>query len=338
MLHTLEDFCKYLWPCADEASLRRRYYWLVRLSRNRSRAGCYHEVLLPRKDGGFRRVMAPSEPLKRLQKGILPLLSEGELHPRAAAYRRGNSVLDNAAPHAGKPLVVKLDIRDFFGSIRFAAVFSAVDRALRRSSLAGAHYLNAYDRAEPDPRHYNRVLSYYIAAFCTLHGGLVQGAPTSPLLSNLAFAPLDVLIDGYCQKHGITYTRYSDDLTFSGAFNPHALTGFVEHLLSANGFALNGKKTAVLGRGVRQKVTGVVVNGIPQADREYRRQIRQELHYMQLYGVENHLLRRAAGEQPAVYLQGLLGRIGFVLQIRPDDAVFQGYRELCKAMLRRLEV
>lgn len=337
MLHTLEDFCEYLWPGGDPPLRRRRYYWLARLSKNTYRKSCYREILLPRKNGGFRRIQAPSPALKWVQRAILPLLAQGELSPNAVAYRRHCCVRDNAAPHAGKPLVVKLDIHDFFGSIKFASVFSAIDRALRRSPLAGVHYLNAYDRVEPDPRHYNRVLSYYFAAFCTLYGVLVQGAPTSPLLSNLVFAPLDALIDAYCQKHKITYTRYSDDMTFSGAFNPHALTGFVSHLLAANGFTLNGEKMAVLGRGVRQKVTGVVVNGQPQADREYRRKIRGEMHYMQKYGVESHLERLGLGEPPEAYLRGLSGRIGFVLQIRPGDRVFLGYSQLCRTLLRRLE-
>lgn len=336
MLHTLEDFCAYLWPGADADLLRRRYYWLCRLTGNGRRAKCYHEVCLPRRDGGVRRVEAPSAPLKRVQRALLPLLSDGEVSPYAAAYRKGVCVRDNAAPHAGSPLVVKLDIHDFFGSIRFVAVFSAIDRALRLSPLAGVHYLNAYDRTKPDPRHYNRVLSHYFTCFCTLHGALVQGAPTSPLLSNLVFAPLDALIGAYCEKRGIVYTRYSDDMTFSGAFNPHALIGFVEHLLRANGFLLNGKKTAVLGRGVRQKITGVVVNDTPRAVRAYRREIRQEMYYMQAYGLESHLSRCGIADPPEAYLHRLMGRIGFVLQIQPDNVEFLEYRGLCAALLERL--
>lgn len=338
MLHTLEDFCGFLWPDVDADALRRRYYWLCRLTENGRRAECYRELLLPRGDGRVRRVQAPSEPLKRVQRALLPLLSNGEVSPHAAAYRKGVCIRDNAAPHAGSPLVVKLDIHDFFGSIRFASVFSAIDRALRLSPLAGVHYLNAYDRSEPDPRHYNRVLSYYFTCFCTLHGGLVQGAPTSPHLSNLVFAPLDTLIAGYCQKRRITYTRYSDDMTFSGAFNAHGLMGFVEHLLRVNGYRLNEKKTAVLGKGVRQKITGVVVNSGPQSDRQYRRTIRQEMHYMQVYGLEAHMARKGEREPPQAYLRRLMGRIGFVLQIQPDDPEFLEYRGLCAALLKALEI
>lgn len=338
MLHTLEDFCAYLWPGADAQALRRRYYQLVRMAKNGYRRTCYREIALPKGDGGVRRVLSPAHLLKVVQRGILPLLAQGEVSPHAAAYRPGGCILGNAAPHAGSPLVVRLDISDFFGSLRFAPVFSAIDRALGASPLCGGHYLNAYDRAEPDPRHFNRVLSHYFTAFCTLDGALVQGAPTSPLLSNLVFAPLDRLIGAYCQKHGIVYTRYSDDLTFSGDFNARALIGFAEHLLAANGFALNGKKTAILGRGVRQKVTGIVVNEAPRVDREYRRKIRGEMHYIRRFGVEDHLRRAAPGERPEAYLHSLAGRVAFVLQIQPGDAEFLEYRAACAALLRELEV
>lgn len=341
MLHTLEDFCAWYAPASGEAQLRRRYYQLHRLMEARFRKRCYRTLLLAKRGGGTRRVLAPSEPLKRVQRAILRVIEQAEVSPHAAAYRMGRGVLYNAAPHAGQPLLVRLDIRDFFGSIRFAQVFSAIDGALKQSPLVGRHYLNAYDRAEYDARRFNQVLSFCFARLCTLEGSLVQGAPTSPMLSNLVFYPVDNRIAAYCAKRGIIYTRYSDDLTFSGNFNPHALISFIRRLLAENRFALHEGKTAILGKGVRQSVTGVVVNQTPHASRPYRRKIRQELYYLNRFGLLEHLRRlEETAETPLreePYLRGLLGRIAFVLQVCPTDAEFIDYRKQACALLQALQ-
>lgn len=325
MLHTLEDFCAYLYHNQDERQFYRLYYQLVRFSHEEYCKGCYTLREFPKKSGGTRQICVPSLPLKRIQRGILPLLSGGEFR-YATAYTAGKSVRDNALPHLGQPLVVKLDICDFFGSVTFQQVFQAIDRALENSLLAGRHYLNADDRASVENKNYNSVLSFYFARLCTRGGALPQGAPTSPLLSNLVFAPLDEIIGGYCEKRRIAYTRYSDDMTFSGSFNPLSLIGFVRHILASNGFELNDGKTKILNRGCRRKITGAVVNEKLQAPREYRRGIRQEMYYIQKYGLEGHLSRRKVKAEPQKYRNSLLGRIGFVLQLSPGDTEFQQYK------------
>lgn len=326
MIHTLEDFCTYLYRNKDGLKQSRCFYQLVRFSRNQYRKSCYTLRSLPKKGGGVRLICEPSPPLKRIQRGILPLLSGGE-SVYATAYTAGRSVLDNALPHVGHPLVVKLDIRDFFGSVTFPQVFRAIDKALKASPLTGCHYLNADDRACVENKNYNSVLSFYFARFCTLGGTLPQGAPTSPLLSNLVFAPIDAIIGEYCKKRRITYTRYSDDMTFSGAFNPLSLIDFVRHILSVNGFELNDGKTKILGRGVRQTVTGASVNETLQATREYRGKIRQEMHYIRKYGLAGHLERVKIRTEPEQYRNQLLGRIGFVLQLSPGNTEFRQYKK-----------
>jgi Retron-type reverse transcriptase len=326
MLHTLEDFCAYLYHNKDKRHFYRCYYQLVRFSRDGYRRNCYTLRRLPKKSGGTRLICEPSLPLKRIQRGILPLLSGGE-SAYAVAYTEGKSIRDNALPHLGQPLVVKLDIRDFFGSIRFSQVFRAIDRALESSPLVGHHYLNADDRACVENKNHNSILSFYFARFCTLDGALPQGAPTSPLLSNLVLAPVDEIIGEYCEKRRIAYTRYSDDMTFSGAFNPLSLIDFVRHILSTNGFELNSRKTKILGRGFRRKITGVVVNEKLQAAREYRRKIRQEMHYIQKYGLEDHLGHKGAKMASGEYRNQLLGRIGFVLQLSPENLEFRQYKK-----------
>lgn len=325
MLHTLEDFCSDLYHNKDERQFYRRYYQLLRFSREKYRKRCYTVRELPKKSGGTRLICEPSPPLKRIQRGMMPLISGGESR-YATAYIVGKSVRDNALPHLGQALVVKLDISDFFGSIRFTQVFRAIDKALEASPLTGCHYLNADDRACVENKNYNSVLSFYFTKFCTHGGVLPQGAPTSPLLSNLIFAPIDEMIGAYCKKRSIAYTRYSDDMTFSGAFNPLALIDFVRYILAVNHFELNDKKTKILGLGCRRKITGAVVNEKLQAGRDYRRAIRQEMHYIQKYGLEEHIHRIEAKTGPVDYRSSLLGRIGFVLQLCPEDAEFRQYK------------
>lgn len=326
MIHTLEDFCTYLYRNKDARRRNRCYYQLVRFSRNRYRKNCYTMRSLPKKSGGVRLICEPSTSLKRIQRGILPLLSGGE-SVYATAYTAGRSVLDNALPHVGQPLVVKLDIRDFFGSITFPQVFRAIDKALKSSPLTGCHYLNADDRACVENKNYNSVLSFYFARLCTFGGTLPQGAPTSPLLSNLVFAPIDEIIGEYCKKRRVAYTRYSDDMTFSGTFNPLSLIDFVRHILFINDFELNDEKTKILGRGVRQTVTGATVNETLQAIRKYRRKIRQEMHYIRKYGLAGHLERMKIKTEPEQYRNQLLGRIGFVLQLSPGNTEFRQYKK-----------
>lgn len=325
----------------DEKKQRRLYYQLVRFSHNHYRKGCYTLLELPKRDGGIRPVLAPSKPLKRVQRMLIPLLSYGSLSESATAYRQGSATVQNALPHVGRPLLVKLDIRNFFGSIRFSQVFTAVDHALSASPSVGRHELNAYDRMSWDSRHYNQVLSFYFTQFCTLDGVLAQGAPTSPLLSNLVFYPIDLRIEAYCKKRGIRYTRYSDDMAFSGSFHPHALLSFVEKLLMENGFQLNMDKAAVLGKGDCRKVTGIVVNEAPHVDTAYRKKLRQTVHYIGKYGVRDHLAyigHGGAGQEAVLsYLRRLQGQVSYVLQVQPDSQEFQRYQKLCQSWIRREE-
>ena len=336
MIQTLEDFCQQLYPDASARSLQKNQFWLLSLRSGKKKRAEYRLFWLAKRGGGYRPVSAPSPGLKQVQQGILSLLNHGDLSPHATAYRPGKNLLDNATPHVGKPLLVKLDIRNFFGSIRFPAVFHAIDQALRRAPRVGPHK-KAYPPEAQEARNYNTVLSFFFSCFCTLDGVLPQGAPTSPMLSNLIFLPLDQHIAAFCEPHGIAYTRYSDDLTFSGDFAPDMLIRFVCRLLQENHFSLNEEKTVVARTGSQQRVTGVVVNSHPQGERAYRRRIRQELYNIHRFGLASHLLhegRPDAALCPDSYLRGLLGRINFILQLCPYDREFLEYRTDCLALLR----
>ncbi len=255
---------------------------------------------LPKRDGKVRKVYAVSGALAQVQHWILRnILDELPVNPHAMAYVKGKSLLDNANPHAGKKLVVKADIKDFFGSVKYVSVY---------------HVFKSVG--------YSESVSTLLANLCCLRGHIMQGACTSPALSNLCFAVIDEKISAFCAERSITYTRYSDDMTFSGDFAPSELITYLRSLLKFYGFTMNDKKTKVLYRHHRQTVTGAVVNERPQPSKEYRRRIRQEVYFIRKYGVLGHMDRLKDNKcyvSPINYLESLIGRMNYVLQYTPDD-------------------
>lgn len=324
MITTLKEFSEKFSDTAQKERddvANRRYYYLLRFGTDGFvKRKSYHEVPLAKKNGGVRILQVPNHGLKNLQRQLLPFLSCGNTSKYAFAYVKGKSLLQHGIQHQNKPLLVKLDIENFFGSISFGQVFFAIDQALTNC---------------PDIATEHKSLAYHFTQFSTLEGTLPQGAPTSPILSNLVFCTIDEKIASYCQKKGIVYTRYSDDLTFSGAFAPMHLISFVRKLLLKNGFLLNEEKTVIAGKGRQQKVTGIVVNDRPQTTKEYRKKIRQELYFIGKHGVDGHLKFLKAKHNSFVsltessYLHSLLGRICFVLQIDPNNQEFLQYKMVC---------
>ena len=124
---------------------------------------------------------------------------------------------------------------------------------------------------------------------CCFREALPQGAPTSPTISNLVMASFDESMGGWCEERQISYTRYCDDMTFSGEFDPGMVIRKVSAYLEQMGMVLNRKKTRVYTRGSRQEVTGLTVNERVQVPRFYRKKLRQEWYYCKKYGVKEHI-------------------------------------------------
>jgi len=258
----------------------------------------YRRVELPKRDGGVRTLSVPDAPLKAVQRRIAQvLLPQLPVSGYARAYRDCVSVLDNARPHVGKPAVLTLDILKFFDSVRYSDVKDAAFPAWK----------------------YSEPLRILLAMLCYYHDSLPQGAPTSPAISNLVLYGFDRRVGGWCRGKGIAYTRYCDDMTFSGDFDAEEVIALVQGELGKQGLLLNRQKTRIQRPGVRQSVTGVVVNERPHTPAGYRRAIRQELYYCQKYGVADHLKRIESPDTPELYLQRLLGRVNYALQIDPSD-------------------
>lgn len=258
----------------------------------------YRTVEIPKKDGGVRRLTVPDEALKRVQRAILHrLLVHMPVSPCAAAYRFGGGAVRGAARHVGSRQVLRLDIQHFFDSVRYSAVKDAVF----------------------PPEIFSEPLRVLLTMLCYYRDSLPQGAPTSPAIVNILLRDFDRRVGAWCRAREITYTRYCDDLTFSG----EDLTGvrpMAEAELRALGFFLNDHKTRLRSAGRRQTVTGLVVNEKVSVPREKRRAIRQAVYCCRRFGVEGHLERTGETLSPEVCLDRLLGQVGYVLQADPGCA------------------
>ena len=258
----------------------------------------YHKVSLPKKNGGCRNLSVPDEALKSIQKRISEvLLIHMPVSRYAKAYRFGSSTLCNAKHHVGKQVVLKLDILHFFDSIRYSAV---------------------KDKVFPEEI-YAEPLRILLTMLCYHKDALPQGAPSSPVVTNIILYEFDELVGHWCRERGIAYTRYCDDMTFSGDFDPAEVIRFVRLELKKLGFLLNEQKTRIQCPGQQQSVTGIVVNEKLSIPTDYRRRLRQELYYCRKFSIQEHLQKIGLVLPEETYRMQLLGKVNYVLQVHCDD-------------------
>lgn len=287
----------------DEMSeqLQHYYYrWVPKRSRLRLRNDAKPQAAPPPKPGWFGRLLGkspppppvstpqpeapavphrlleiPKERLKTIQRKILAeILTHVPPHPAAHGFRRGGSVVTNSRPHCGHVVVMKFDLTDFFTSVPWARVH-AIFRVLGyphaiASALTGLCTVRTSRRVlltqpyrldHPQRDTENRLRERH----------LPQGAPTSPALANLAAYHLDCRLAGLAAFYGATYTRYADDLTFSGGRQLFRIRArfqlAVTDIAASEGFVVNPRKTRAMGQAGQQTVTGVVVNVKPNVAR-----------------------------------------------------------------------
>ena len=258
----------------------------------------YHRAKLPKKSGGYRNLSVPDEILKAIQRQISEvLLIHMPVSRYAKAYRFGSSTLRNAKHHVGKQVVLKLDILHFFDSIRYSTV---------------------KDMVFPEEI-YAEPLRILLTMLCYHKDALPQGAPSSPAITNIILYEFDEVIGQWCRERGIAYTRYCDDITFSGDFDPAEVIRFVRLELKELGFLLNEQKTRIQRPGQQQSVTGIVVNEKLSIPAVYRRKLRQELYYCRKFGIQEHLQKIGLETPEDTYRMQLLGKVNYVLQVHPDD-------------------
>ena len=264
----------------------------------------YKKFSIKKRNGKKRNILSPYTELKKIQLNILnDLLYDKRPSKYAKAYIKNITLVDNVKIHKGYKYILKLDIKSFFENISYVDVFNIYKEYGFSDRICGL-----------------------LAHLTTYEDYLPQGSPTSPYLSNLVLRDFDYKIGKWCDKNNINYTRYSDDMTFSMNVYNKDLIRFVRKNLSKYGLELNNDKICLVKSSSRQKITGIVVNDKVQVDSEYRKKIRQELYYINKYGINDHL-KRINIKYKNKYLKSLYGRILFVLSVDLKNKEFIKYRD-----------
>jgi hypothetical protein len=280
----------------------------------------YRYAAVPRRSGLPRVIEAPKLRLKEVQRWILrEILDHVPIHDAAQGFARGRSVIDHARRHTGQPVLLRMDLADFFASVSAGRVFGIFETLGYDASVA--HVLTGL-ATNVVPRHVWNVVHAAASAapvpsrfrlgraLATPH--LPQGAPTSPALANLAAFRLDRRLSGLAAGLGLRYSRYADDLAFSGARLPRrgaALEALVARIVREEGFALNSDKTVVRTRAARQSVCGIVVNATPNVTRADYDRLKAILHNAARDGPAASGLTGRAAE--------LQGQIAWVASLNP---------------------
>jgi RNA-directed DNA polymerase len=226
----------------------------------------YETTTIPKRSGGKRVLHVPDRASKHLQRKLLKQLIERlPIHDNVHGFRKGRSIVDNAAEHIGQEVIVKLDIVDFFPSTNSERVESAFKGAgFDKSSAKLLTRLTCYE------------------------GGLPQGAPTSPALSNYVNKNMDVKLADAALRRSARYTRYADDITFSFAEYSrdkiHDLLISTGKILQYYGYRQNNRKKRIIRQHRQQLVTGLVVNERVNLPRKTRRWLRSVKHRMETGG------------------------------------------------------
>ncbi len=269
----------------------------------------YHNVFIPKSDGSKRRLSVPDLILKRVQKSIADnILVQYPISRYAKAYKVGSSVQQNAQPHVGKKKILKLDIEGFFDNILYSQVKEIVFFEEK----------------------YSESIRILLTMLCYYKESLPQGAPTSPAITNIIMFDFDETVGAFCSKKNIAYTRYCDDMTFSGDFDEREIISFVKDELCKLGLFLKNRKTAIVSATKRQTVTGIVVNEKINITKDYKKNIRQEIYYIKKFGLDEHLNRLGISDKQR-YILSLKGRIAFVLQTIPNQHEFLEYKDFLNA-------
>jgi RNA-directed DNA polymerase len=301
--------------------LRTLTWWVWALNENKR----YYEFEIARRTGGMpRAIRAPIKPIKDLQQALLPLLETAyDPKPHVHGFVRGRSPITNGAVHRGQRWILRIDLENFFPSINFGRV-----RGLFRTY----------------PFYYPEEVATLLAQICCHRNELPQGAPTSPILSNLVCRQLDKEMAAFGNALHCHYSRYADDISFSSGRRTFpgeiatvinklpALSPELRQIVSGNGFVINDAKTRLMPRRQRQRVTGLVVNERLNVPREYSRHLRAVLHIWAKYGHDDAraAFERAVGTRnwppgkaPPAFRLVIRGQLQYLGGVRGYDRVYQ---------------
>ena len=284
----------------------------------------YRQFTIRKRAGTARIINAPQGSLKIVQQKLNQLL-QAVYRPKAPAhgFARGRSIVSNAKHHVGRRWVFNLDLENFFPTIHFGRVLGM---------FSGRTY------------RLPRPAALALAQICCYQSALPQGAPTSPVVSNMVCGPLDMQLRRFAASHYCQYTRYADDITFSAnrpdipaAIAEITVDGIkvgddVRRLIESNSFKINEAKVRFRPRSSRQEVTGLVTNAFPNVPRQFVRRVRGMLHAWETFGEEaadaefraRHDRKQRRSESPQPKFRNILrGRLEFIRMVKgTTDQVF----------------
>lgn len=284
----------------------------------------YTHYAIAKKKGGTRLICAPEKELKQLQKRLNFFLQAYYLHIKPAEVHgfvinpnylgKTCNIVTNAQAHTGKKYVFNLDLKDFFSSITTRQVKSVF---------------------MSDLFEFDENIADALTLLVSYQGKLPTGAPSSPVISNFVCLPLDNALKKFGTKHGWSYSRYADDLTFSSNF-PIQTDDILDliNIIKGHGLHINNKKVRLTSSVRKQKVTGLVVNKKVNIDRKVLKKIRAMLHHLHTGGLAAatqkhfHLTRRASEREKEFFLHRLEGLINFVGQVRgKEDEMYRNFHD-----------
>ncbi|MDE8038650.1 reverse transcriptase family protein, partial [Erysipelothrix rhusiopathiae] len=272
----------------------------------------------------YRKINSPTTDLKIIQRWILTnILEKNEVSPYAKAYKKHTSLNDNVKFHRRQEVVLKIDFEDFFGSLTIKYVVCFFKKI-----------------------GYSKNVAFMLARLCTLNDSLPQGAVTSPMLSNLLLNNFDEKVFEFCRTKSLRFSRYADDLTFSGRksdLDKNQILEYVKKCASDLKLRINPSKTKLLYSNSRQVITGIVVNDKLQVSAKKRKKIRSEIYYIKKYGLSDHLVKSNCftyvdSDVEEMYLRSLLGKIGHALMINNKDTELRGYYNYIIELLTIIKV
>ena len=273
----------------------------------------YLQFYIPKPDGEKRRIETPYQDLKSLQGQlnqhfqaayftVRPSCAYGALTSTADEAKPRN-IYTNALRHIGKKWLLNVDIRRFFPNISYDMVYKALKRA---------------------PFAFNANTAKCLALLATFEQRLPTGAPTSPILSNIVCLPLDEKLLGLSEKYGWAYTRFIDDLSFSGAkrFKPKHVAA-IEKTLSSEGFKINTRKLAISRIKDKPEVTGLILKKKkPDIGKTFIRRLEENIHLYHAMTEEGMLRRQIFSAQLIQRFRRFLhGQLQFVKFVRGEGDV-----------------
>lgn len=287
--------------------------------KNRENQYSYY-LIKKKKKGEYRRIIAPHKYIKYIQRWINSnILQKIALSQYATGFVKNKSILDNAKFHEKSSVVLNIDLSNFFETVNEKRVFGIFKSLGYASNLAFdfAKICTAtisdyqFEKLSEEEQVYFKDLKDFRLPI------LIQGAPTSPAISNLICRRLDFRFSRLANKHGANYSRYADDMTFSGEFDNLPKISVIKEIIEDEGFVINWNKVKIHKKGQRQMVTGLLIDNKIRVPQKFKKEIYRHLFFCKKYGAKSHFDRIAPDK--GFRKEWLLGKIMYVKSIEPTE-------------------